>query len=186
MCHLAVYCTAGFSVCVFSCSDCIRLAVFRLFLQRVSVDFVMVTDSDAQAGARSGITFGVTLEVPWNAPEAYVHLHSVSVVDLLGLAGWRLEAAVIWVLQGRDARSECALIPHPQVLERGFHDVTIVDMVSEDDLSLIRLQWPVTVLRNMVWLQNELDAMHAAAKSHYQHSRPGDCSYCGKWNKCDM
>ena len=38
------------------------------------MDFVMATDGDAPAEARSGITFGVTLEVPWNAPEAYVQL----------------------------------------------------------------------------------------------------------------
>ena len=36
---------------------------------------MMATDSDAPAGARSGITFGVTLELPWKVPEAYVHLH---------------------------------------------------------------------------------------------------------------
>ena len=30
----------------------------------------------------SGITFGVTLEVPWNALKAYVHLHSDGVVAL--------------------------------------------------------------------------------------------------------
>ena len=35
-------------------------------------------------------------------------------------------------------------------------------------------------------LQNELDAMHAAAKKPFRNSRPGDCSYCGKWIKCDM
>ena len=38
----------------------------------------------------------------------------------------------------------------------------------------------------MTWLQNELDVMHAAVKKRYRHSRPGDCSYCGKWIKCDM
>ena len=86
-----------------------------------------------------------------------------------------------------------ALIPDPRVLERGFHDVTIVDMgdspepsVSLDDLSLLRLQWPVTVLRSMVWLQQDLDTMHAAAKKRFRYLRPGDCSYCGKWIKCDM
>ena len=94
VCRLAVYCTAGFSSWVlFGGCDCIRLAVFRLFLQRVIGDFVTATDSDAPAGARSGITFGVTLEVPWNTPEAYMHLHTDGVVDLdtvpdvLGLAG---------------------------------------------------------------------------------------------------
>ena len=116
-----------------------------------------------------------------------------TVPDVLGLACRRPEVAVVRVLQGRDARSVRALIPDTRVLERGFHDVAIVDMedssepsVSEDDLSLLRLKWPVTVLRKMVWLQNELDAMRVAAKRRYRHSRPGDCSYCGKWIKCDM
>ena len=145
--RLTVYCAAGLPYCMLiSCSDCIRLAVCRVFFQQVSVDFVMATDGDALAEARSGITFGVTLEVPWNAPEAYVQLDSVGVVDMdtvpdvLGLTGRRREVAVVRVLQGRDERSVCALIPDPRVLERGFHDVTIVDMedsaepaVSEDD-----------------------------------------------------
>ena len=117
------------------------------------------------------------LDVPWNAPEAAVHLHSDGVVDLdtvpdvLGLTGRWPEAAVVQVLQGRDERSVRALIPDPRVLEKGFHDVAIVDMgdspepsVSLDDLSLLRQQWPVTVLRSMVWLQQDLDTMRAAVK----------------------
>ena len=58
--------------------------------------------------------------------------------------------------------------------------------VSEADLSLLRHQWPVMVVQSMTYLQNELDDMRAAAKKRYRHSRPGDCSYCGKWIKCDM
>ena len=116
VCRLAVYCAAGFSSCVFigGC-DSIWLAVFGLFFRRVSVDFVMATDGDATAGARSGIIFGVTLDVPWNAPEAIVHLHSDGVVDLdtvpdvLGLTGRRLEPAVVRVMQGRDDQSVRAL-----------------------------------------------------------------------------
>ena len=80
--------------------------------------------------------------------------------------GRRPEAAVVRVLQGRDERSVRTLIPDPRVLERGFHDVTVVNMgdlpepsVSLDDLSLLRLQWPVTVLQSMVWLQQDLDTM---------------------------
>ena len=38
----------------------------------------------------------------------------------------------------------------------------------------------------MTWLQNELGDMRAAAEKRYRHSRPGDCSYCGKLIKCDM
>ena len=87
VCRLAVCCAAGFSV-------------FRLFFRRVSVDCAMATDSDATAGGRPGITFEVTLDIPWNAPEAVVHLHSDGVVDLdmvpdvLGLTSTRPEAAV--------------------------------------------------------------------------------------------
>ena len=76
---------------------------------------------------------------------------------ILGLMGWRPEATVIRVLQGRDERSVCALIPDLLVMERGFHDVAIVDMgdslepsLSLDDLSQLWLQWLVMVLRSMV------------------------------------
>ena len=48
--------------------------------------------------------------------------------------------------------------------------MTIMDMgdlpepsLSLYDLSQLRVQWPVTVLRNMVWLQQDLDSMRAAA-----------------------
>ena len=62
---------------------------------------VMATDGDAAAGSRPGIMFDVTLDVPWNAPEAVVHLHSDGVVeldldtvpDVLGFTGRRPEAA---------------------------------------------------------------------------------------------
>ena len=42
------------------------------------------------------------------------------------------------------------------------------------------------VLRHMVWLQQDLDTMRAEAKKHFRTTRPGDCSYCGKWIKCDI
>ena len=203
VCRLAICHAVGFSSWeLFGGSDCIWLAVFGLLFRRVSVkNCVMATDSDAAAGGRPGITFDVTLDVPWNAPEAIVHLHSDGVVeldldtvpDVLGLTGRRPEAAVIRVLQGRDERSVHALIPDPRVMERGFHDVTIVDMgdspepsFSLDDLSQLWLQWPVTVLRSMVWLQQDLDNMRVAAKKRFRNARPGNCSSCGKWIKFDM
>ena len=90
--------------------------------------------------------------------------------------------------------AECgALVPDSRGLERDFHDVTIVDMgdlpessVSMDELSLLRRQWPPTVLRHMVWLQQDLDTMRAEAKKQFRNARPGKCSYCNKWIKCDM
>ena len=85
-----------------------------------------------------------------------------TVPDVLGLIGQRPRAAVVRVLQGRDVRSVRALVPDPRGLERGFHDVTIVDMgdLPETSVSmdkcLLRRQWPATVLRNMVWLQQDV------------------------------
>ena len=159
----------------------------------------MATDSAAATGGRAGITFDVELVVSWDAPGAVVDLDSDGVVtlhtlpDVISLTGWRPGAAVVRILQGRDVRSVRALVPDPRGLEQGFHDVTIVDMgdlpepsVSMDELSLLRRQWPATVLRHMVWLQQDLDTMRAEAKNHFRATRPGDCSYCGKWIKCDM
>ena len=58
--------------------------------------------------------------------------------------------------------------------------------MSEDDLSLLRRQWPVSVIQSMTWMQSELDDMRASAKKRYRHSWPGACTYCGKYTKCDM
>ena len=58
--------------------------------------------------------------------------------------------------------------------------------VSMDELVLLSLQWPPTVLRHMVWLQKDLDTMRAEAKKRFRNTRPGKCSYCNKWIKCDM
>ena len=83
--RLIVSQAAGFRWCVLiECNNCLRLTVCRAlrFLQRLRVDFVMATGGDTPAEARSGITFGVTLEVPWNALEACVQLHSDGVFDL--------------------------------------------------------------------------------------------------------
>ena len=183
---LRVCCSAVLTVSGLLCVD--------YFLRRVSVTWVMATDSAATTGGRAGIAFDVELVVPWDAPEAAVDLHSNGVVeldtvpDVLGLTGRRPGATVVRVLQGRDVR---ALVPDPRVLERDFHDATIVDMgdlpepsVSMDELSLLRRQWPATVLRNMVWLRQDLDTMRAEVKKRFRNTRPGDCYYCGKWIKC--
>ena len=200
LCCLAVCCAAEFSSWVlFGGIDCIWLAGRGLFFWQVGVTLVMATKSAAAAGGQAGITFGVELVVPWDAQEAVVELHSDGVMDLdtvpdvIGLTGRRPGAAVCRILQGRDVRSVCALVPDSRGLERDFHDITIVDMgdlpessVSMDELSLLRRQWPPTVLRHMVWLQQDLDTMRVEAKKRFRNTRPGKCSYCDKWIKCDM
>ena len=184
MCCLAVYGDAEFYLWVlFGGTDCIWLAGRGLFFRQVVVVLVMATDSAAAAGGRAGITFDVELVIPWDAPEAVVDLHSDGVMDLgtipdvIGLAGRQPGAAVCRILQGRDVRSERALVPDSRGLEQNFHDITIVDLpessVSMDELSLLRQQWPPAVLRHMVWLQQNRDVMRAEAKKWFRNTRPG-------------
>ena len=197
---LDVYCAAEFASCWLFCgTDCVWLAEFGLFFRRVSVYWIMATDGAALVENRAGITFGVELYVPWDAPEAVVDIQSEGVVnlgsipDVIGLTGRRPDAAECRVLQGRDVRSVRVLVPDSRGLHQNFHDVTIVDMgdvpessVSLQQLSLLRQQWPPAVLRHMVWLQQDLEMMHAKAKQRFRQTRPSSCVYCGTRIKCDM
>ena len=93
---LDVYCAAEFALCQLFCGkDCVWLAGFGLSVWRVSVYWTMVTEGAALVENRAGITFGVELYVPWNAPEVVVDIHSEGVVplgsipDVIGLTGRR-------------------------------------------------------------------------------------------------
>ena len=183
---LDVYCAAEFVSCRLFCgTDCVLLAGFGLSFRRVSVCWTMATDGAALVENRAGITFGVELYIPWDAPEAVVDIHSEGVVplgsipDVIGLAGRRSDAAECRILQGRDVRSARVLVPDPRGLDQNFHDVTIVDMgdvpessVSIPELSMLCQQWPPAVLSQMVWLQQELEGMHAEAKQRFRQTRP--------------
>ena len=54
-------------------------------------------------------------------------LNTKSMADVLGMRARQPGAAVICVMTGRDSRSVRALVPDGKVLDRGFHDVTLVD-----------------------------------------------------------
>ena len=196
--HLA----AEFRLCgLIECEDCFWIVVCRTlrFDRHWRVTCVMAADRDTPLGARSGVTFDVTIEIPWNAPEAHIQLNSADVFDLessiqdiFGLCNRRPDAAGVRVTQGLDDRSVCVLVPDPWVLDNGFHDTTIIDMgdmaepvVSEDDLSLLRRPWPVSVIQSMTWMQSELDDMRASAKKRFRHLWPGACTHCGKYITCD-
>ena len=193
-------CAAEFASClIFCCANCVLLAGFGSSFRRVSEYWTMATEGAALVENRAGITFGVELYVPWDAPEAVVDIHSEGVVplrsipDVIGLAGRRSDAAECRILQGRDVRSVRVLVPDPRGLDQNFHDVTIVDMgdlpessVSIPELSLLRQQWPPAVLNHMVWLQQELEGMCAEAKQRFRQTRPSSCVYCGTWIKCNM
>ena len=150
-------------------------------------------------GGGAGITFGVELYVPWDAPEAVVDVSSAGVVplhhvpDVIGLVGHREGTAESRVLQGRDARSVRVLVPDCRHINQNFHDVTIVDMgdvpeshISLPELSTLIQQWPPAVINHMGWRQRELEEMRAAAKTRFRQSRPTCCTFCGILIKCNM
>ena len=59
--------------------DCGLLAGCQLFLWRVSERWTMAMNSVGVVEDRAGITFGVELYVPWDAPEAVVDISSAGV-----------------------------------------------------------------------------------------------------------
>ena len=159
----------------------------------------MATNGVALTEERAGITFGVELYVPWDAPEGVVDISSKGVVplrnipDVIGLVGRREGAAESRVLQGRDIRSMRVLVPDCRGVDQNFHDLTIVDMgdvpessISIPELSTLSQQWPPAVISHMGWRQQELEGMRAAAKQRSRQSRPSNCIYCVIWIKCDM
>ena len=165
--------------------------VVRIVFGLLDLDY---SSGEALVENRAGITFGVELYVPWDAPEAVVDIHSEGVVplgsipDVIGMSGRRPDAAESRILQGRDVRSVRVLVPDSRGLDQNFHDVTIVDMgdVPESSVSLQELSWPPAVLRYMVWSQQDLEVMRVDAKRRFRQTRPSSCVYWGKWIKCDM
>ena len=91
----------------------------------------MVKDGVALVEARAGITFGVELYVPWDAPEVVVDVSSEGVVpirsipDVVGLVGRRRGAAESHVLQSRDVHSVRVLVPDCREVDQNFPEVTI-------------------------------------------------------------
>ena len=144
--HVCCFAVCGaaelFLSVLFGGTASIWLAGWELFFRQVGVSSVMAADSVAAAGSRAGITSGVELVIPWDAPEAVIGLNSDGLLDLdmvpdvIGLSGRRPEAAVCRILQGRDVRNVRALVPDSRGLERNFHDVTIVDMGELPEVSV--------------------------------------------------
>ena len=80
---------------------------------------------------RAGVTFGVELYVPWDAPEMAINHRALLChyeIFVFGMSGRRDSVTESRILQGRDARSVQVLDPDFRGLDRNFYDVTIVDM----------------------------------------------------------
>ena len=94
----------------------------------------MDADGFSVVDNHTGVTFGVEIYVPWDAPEVVVDISSADAVplrnipDVFGMVGRRDSATESRVLQGRDARSGRVLVPDCRGLDQNCHYVTVVDM----------------------------------------------------------
>ena len=169
------------------------MAAGPLYMRYVHADGFSLVDN------RAGVTFGVELYVPWDAPEAVVDISSAGAVplrnvpDVFGMVGRRDSATESRVLQGRDAGSIRVLVPDCRGLDQNFHNVTVVDMgdlpeshVSMPELSELIHKWPPVVINHMQWRQRELEEMRKAAKVKYRQKQPSPCTFCGILIRCDM
>ena len=179
--------------------DCGKTAWSLLLLCR--------TDSVAMGAAgfsvidnRAGVTFGVELYVPWDAPEMATDMSAKDTVplrnvqDVFGMRGRHKGVTESRILQGMDARSICVLVPDCRDLEKNFHDVTVVDMVGElpeseimiHKLSDLTRKWPPELIAHMRWRQPELEEMQQADKLQYRKKQPAQCDFSSRTIMCDM
>ena len=99
---------------------------------------------------RAGVTFGVELYMPWNAPEMATDLSARGTVplcdvqDVFGMCGRRRGATESHILQGRDARSVRVLVmgtmtPTPEgPLGNAGPRVTHVSGITDDSCAMLR------------------------------------------------
>ena len=127
-----VFCTAGSTLnWTFCGTDWVLPAGYHVLLQKIAERWTMDANGFSVVDNHAGITFGVELYVPWDAPEAVVDVSSAGVVplrnvpDVIGLVGRRESAVESRVLHCRDARSLRVLVPDCRGLDQNFHDVTI-------------------------------------------------------------
>ena len=198
--HIYSDCATGFTSVWTICVTVQDIVCGEDFTRRGSdLSVCQTMDGAALVDDRSGVTFRAELCIPWDAPEAVVDIDSADLVSLgsfpdkVGLFGRRKDAAVSRILAGRDSRSVRFLVPDRRVVDRGYHDVTVVDMEDErepmvvlKDMTRLRELWPVEVFDHMKWYQQDLELMRKSAKKEYSQTRPMPCRFCGKVIRVDM
>ena len=198
--HIYSDCATGFTSVWTICVTVQDIVCGEDFTRRGSdLSVCQTMDGAALVDDRSGVTFTAELCIPWDAPEAVVDIDSADLVSLgsfpdkVGLFGRRKDAAVSRILAGRDSRSVRFLVPDRRVVDRGYHDVTVVDMEDErepmvvlKDMTRLRELWPVEVFDHMKWYQQDLELMRKSAKKEYSQTRPMPSRFCGKVIRVDM
>ena len=131
--------------------------------------------------------------LPWDATEAVVDGIEIqrSLPDAMGLEGRTRDATQSRILQGRDPRSICVLIPDGQGPDQNIHDVTIVDMgqLPDPHVTIMQLaelihRWPLAVINHMTWRQ--IKRMRSVAKTECKQNNLRLCAFCGANIKTDM
>ena len=193
-------CTTGlYLICTLCATVRIRICVEKVTKRGGDLSASRTMDGAALAHDRSGVTFMAGLCVPWDAPEAVIDFDSPELVQLgslpdkVGLFGRRTDAAVSRIIAGRDNRSVRFLVPDGRVVDRGYHDVTVVDMGEErepmvvmKDMMRLGELWPAEVFDHMKWHQQDLELLRKSAKKTYSQTRPMPCRFCGKVIRVDM
>ena len=137
---------------------------YQVLLLKHAAGGTIDADGFSKVDNCAGVTFGVELYVPWDAPEMAIDLISSGTVplrnvpDVFGMSGRRDIVTESRILQGRDSRSDRVLVPDCRGLEQNFHDVTVVNMgdlteskVSIPELSELACRWPPAVIMHMQW-----------------------------------
>ena len=203
-----IYITLHFNTECFAGLCSIRIVSFSVRITRSLEEVIrcggvlslcQTMDGAALADDRSGITFTADLCVPWDAPEAVVDMNSKDLISLgpfpdkVGLVGRRKDAAMSRIMKGRDCWSVRFVVPDVHLVDRGYHDVTVVDMGDDraptivlQDMTRLRELWPVDVFDQMKSRQQDLELMRKSAKRNYQQVRPMPCRFCGKVIRVDM
>ena len=198
--HIYSDCATGFYL-IWTVSITVRISLGVVEVTSCCGELLLgqTMDGAALADDRPGITFTAELCVPWDAPEAVVDINSTDLISLgsfpdkVGLFGRRKEAAVSRIMAGRDSRSVRFVVPDGRVVDRGYHDVTVVDMEEErepmvvlSDMTRLRELWPVEVFDHMKWYQQDLELLRKSAKNDFQQTHPMPCRFCGKVIRVDM
>ena len=165
-------------------TDWVLPAGYHVLLQEIAEDCTMDVDGFSAVDNRAGVTFGVELYVPWDAPEAVVDVSSAGVVPLRNIQD------VIGLVGGRDSATESSVF---RVETPAVSDVTIVDTgdlpeshVSMPELSELIHKWPPAVINHMMWRQREPEQIRKAAKVKYRQKHLAPCTFCGTLIKYDM
>ena len=114
-------------------------------------------------------------------------LDTSAIPDVIGLRARNNGAEPTRVLPGRAQNSVRVLIPDDRAAPWGFHDVIFVDMagatglsISNEDLSALRRQWPISLVAGMSKRQTDLELMHHDCKARFRAHSTGTCTYCGR------